>query len=275
MKKTPRNIRVIATKITGGLHLAKQKPCQDFYQYACSGNKLVAVVSDGAGSAKYGKIGAKIVCETLVNVLINTPLKNVEEAVAKAIQMARGKLVIHRLNKSKSEAEILNFSATVVGVAYHNNRGVFFHIGDGAGIAVHDSVSLANGADNLVRQNDSGTAIFIRNKTNTERYTLSRPANGNFSCETYFYTMANWKECLRFTRIDKAEALFLMTDGVTNFALSDDMCRLKQGFIEPINSYLRKEPNKARALQALKNTLDTERARKLNSDDKTFLWAGL
>ena len=53
------------------------------------------------------------------------------------------------------------------------------------------------------------------------------------------------------------------------------MCRLKQGFIEPINSYLRKEPNKARALQALKNTLDTERARKLNSDDKTFLWAGL
>ena len=275
MKKTPRNIRVIATKITGGLHLAKQKPCQDFYQYACSGNKLVAVVSDGAGSAKYGKIGAKIVCETLVNVLINTPLKNVEEAVAKAMQMARGKLVIHRLNKSKSEAEILNFSATVVGVAYHNNRGVFFHIGDGAGIAVHDSASLANGADNLVRQNDSWTAIFIRNKTNTERYTLSRPANGNFSCETYFYTMANWKECLRFTRIDKAEALFLMTDGVTNFALSDDMCRLKQGFIEPINSYLRKEPNKARALQALKNTLDTERARKLNSDDKTFLWAGL
>lgn len=275
MKKTPRNIRVIATKITGGLHLAKQKPCQDFYQYACSGNKLVAVVSDGAGSAKYGKIGAKIVCETLVNVLINTPLKNVEEAVAKAIQMARGKLVIHRLNKSKSEAEILNFSATVVGVAYHNNRGVFFHIGDGAGIAVHDSASLTDGADNLVRQKDSGAAVFIRNKTNTERYTLSRPANGNFSCETYFYTMANWKECLRFTRIDKAEALFLMTDGVTNFALSDDMCRLKQGFIEPINSYLRKEPNKARALQALKNTLDTERARKLNSDDKTFLWAGL
>ena len=76
MKKTPRSIRVIATKITGGLHLAKKKPCQDFYQYACSGNKLVAVVSDGAGSAKYGKIGAKVVCETLVNVLINTPLKD-------------------------------------------------------------------------------------------------------------------------------------------------------------------------------------------------------
>lgn len=126
MKKTPRSIRVIATKITGGLHLAKKKPCQDFYQYACSGNKLVAVVSDGAGSAKYGKIGAKVVCETLVNVLINTPLKDAEEAVKKAIDIARWRLVIHRLNKSKSESEILNFSATLVGAVYHKNRGLFF-----------------------------------------------------------------------------------------------------------------------------------------------------
>lgn len=248
MKKTPKSIRVIATKITGGLHTAKKMPCQDFYQYACSGNKLVAVVSDGAGSAKYGKIGAKMVCETLVNVLINTPLKDVEQGVVHAITKARERLVIHRLNKSKSEEEILNFSATVVGVAYHKNHGVFFHIGDGAGIALHGE----NGD-----------------------YTLSRPANGQFSCETYFYTMNNWAESLRFTKIEKANALFLMTDGVTNFALTEDMCKLKNGFIEPIYQYLKNEPSKTRALTALNNTLNTGKARKLNSDDKTFLWAEL
>ena len=250
MKRTPKRIKVIATKITGGLHSAKKTPCQDFYHYACSGNKLVAVVSDGAGSAKYGKIGAKIVCETLVNVLINTPLKHTEEAVKKAIETARGRLLIHRLNKSKSVEEILNFSATVVGVVYHKNKGIFFHIGDGAGIAVH------NGAEAM-------------------KYTISRPANGHFSCETYFYTMGNWRECLRFTAVKKAEALFLMTDGVTDFALSSDMRGLKNGFIEPINRYLKEEPNKQKALKALNNTLDTKQARKLNSDDKTFLWAGL
>ncbi len=264
MKKTPRSIRVIATKITGGLHLAKQKPCQDFYQYACSGNKLVAVVSDGAGSAVYGKIGAKIICETLVNVLINTPLKNTKEAVVKAINMARARLIIHRLNKSKSEREILNFSATIVGVVYHKNRGIFFHIGDGAGIAVHNVKN-----DKIVNDENAASS---RQKV---KYTLSRPANGSFSCETYFYTMKNWADCLRFTPIEKAEALFLMTDGVTNFALSDDMCELKNGFIEPINQYLKNEQNKTKALKALNNTLDTKQARKLNSDDKTFLWAGL
>jgi serine/threonine protein phosphatase PrpC len=247
MKKTPKSIRVIATKITGGLHASKKTPCQDFYQYACSGNKLVAVVSDGAGSAKYGKIGAKVICETLVNVLINTPLKNAEDAVIKAISRAREKLVIHRLNKSKSEYEILNFSATIVGVVYHKNRGVFFHIGDGAGIAMHGN----------------------------DKYTISIPANGNFSCETYFYTMNNWEDCLRFTNIERADSLLLMTDGVTNFALSDDMCKLKNGFIEPINKYLKNETNKTRALTALNNTLNTKQARKLNSDDKTFLWVGL
>ncbi len=251
MKKTPKSIRVIATKITGGLHTAKKMPCQDFYQYACSGNKLVAVVSDGAGSAKYGKIGAKMVCETLVNVLINTPLKDMEQGVVRAIEKARERLVIHRLNRSKSEEEILNFSATVVGVAYHKNRGVFFHIGDGAGIALHGE--------------ESGKCA----------YTLSRPANGQFSCETYFYTMNNWTESLRFTKIENANALFLMTDGVTNFALTEDMCKLKGGFIEPIYQYLKNEPSKTRALAALNNTLNTGKARKLNSDDKTFLWAEL
>lgn len=249
MKKTPKDIRVIATKITGSLHEAKNTPCQDFYHYACSGNKLVAVVSDGAGSAKYGKIGAKIVCETLVDQLINAPLKNAERIVKDAIEIARGKLMLHRLNKSKSEQEILNFSATVVGVVYHREQGIFFHIGDGAGIAVHSVEPLD--------------------------YTLSQPMNGRFSCETYFYTMNNWRSNLRFTKIDRAEALFLMTDGVTNFALSDDLRHLKKGFIEPINLYLQKESNKLRAVKALNNTLDTKQARKLNSDDKTFLWAGL
>lgn len=250
MKRKPKNIRVIATKLTGGLHSAKKLPCQDFYQYACSGNKLVAVVSDGAGSAKYGKIGAKVVCEALVNLLINTPLKDAEQAVKKAIKTARERLLIHRLNRSKSEEEILNFSATVVGVVYHKKGGVFFHIGDGAGIALHNAEDY----------ND---------------YTLSRPANGNFSCETFFYTMQNWQECLRFTRFEKADALFLMTDGITNFALSDDSCRLKNGFIEPINRYLKAEPSKMRALKALNNTLNAQKACRLNSDDKTFLWAGL
>ena len=249
MKKTPRNIRVIATKITGGLHLAKQKPCQDFYQYACSGNKLVAVVSDGAGSAKYGKIGAKIVCETLVNVLINTPLKNVEEAVAKAIQMARGQLVIHRLNKSKSEAEILNFSATVVGVAYHNNRGVFFHIGDGAALA-------------FVAEDFS-------------QYVASRPENGVFACETYFYTMDDWQETLRFTPFRQAHTLMLMSDGLTNFSFTPDFSRIEPKFLLPINDFLNREKQQARAVRALTNTFNTVRAKKLNPDDKTFLWARL
>lgn len=250
MKKTPNAIRVIATKIKGSLHEVKNIPCQDFYSYACSGNKLVAVVSDGAGSSKYGKIGAKIVAETLVNVLMNTAYKDVREGVKKAIEIARSRLVIHRLNKSKSEDEILNFSATVVGTFYHKNKGVFFHIGDGAGIALHPEGKGFN-------------------------YTISAPCNGEFSCETYFYTMSNWEKNLRFTEIDKASSLILMTDGVTGFALNSDMTRLKCGFIEPINRYLNNEENKLRAVKALNNTLDTQKARKLNSDDKTFLWAGI
>ena len=66
----------------------------------------------------------------------------------------------HRLNKTKDEKGIADFAATVVGIVHHKDEGLFFHIGDGAAIALKD-----DGYENFV---------------------ASRPENGNFACETFF-----------------------------------------------------------------------------------------
>ena len=197
MKNKSRKIKVVAASVAGLLHVNKKIACQDCFNYTI-GKNLVAVVSDGAGSAKYGKIGAKNVCETLCDLLKNASFTKIESEVIRAVKVVREKLLLHRFNKTKNEEGLPSFAATIVGVVYNEGRGVFFHIGDGAGIALHD--------DN--------------------KYTISRPANGNFSCETFFYTMHNWQDSLRFTKIDKSDTIFLMTDGVTNFALSDDMYKI-------------------------------------------------
>lgn len=224
-------------------------PCQDYCRYNTKGRNFVAIVSDGAGSAKFGKIGARTICDTINDHLLNADFNDAKELIIHAINVSREKLMRHRWNKTKNEEGISDFAATVVGVVYYRNHGLFFHIGDGAALALQDG--------------------------GLEDFVASRPENGLFSCETYFYTMSDWKENLRFTSFENANTIFLMSDGVTNFAFSNDFNKVERGFIQPIHDYLCNENLKSRALRALNNTLNTPAAKKLNNDDKTIFWAKL
>lgn len=246
MKNKQHNIRVLATSVTGLQHSHKGLPCQDYFLHT-KGKNFVAVVSDGAGSAKFGKIGARIICETICDLLKNAPFEKARDIISKAVEIARSKLCRHRFNKSKSERNIGDFAATVVGMIYYRNQGLFFHIGDGAAIAFKDD--------------------------EYQDFVASRPENGSFSCETYFYTQQEWRENLRFTGFEKAKTIFLMSDGLTTFSFSNGFNDIEKGFIAPIDTFLRSELGKSKAVRALKNTLNTPRAQKLNSDDKTLLWA--
>lgn len=239
-------IKVVAASVTGPHHHHKNMPCQDYFKFCRQGKNFVAVVSDGAGSSRYGKIGAKIVCETLIDLLKNAPLKLIQEKTLAAIEVARSKIERHRFNKNKN---INDFAATVIGVVYHKGEGYFFHIGDGAGVAFKDN--------------------------RLDAFVASPPENGNFACETFFFTQENWKNNLRFTRFCELDTIFLMSDGLTNFAFSNDFKSLEKGFIVPIHEFLCAEKAEKKAARALANTLNTTKARKLNQDDKTLLWAKL
>ena len=245
--KNRKDFRVVVASTVGPYHKARGMGGQDCFAYLQSKNRVVAVVSDGAGSAKYGKIGAKCVCEKVCEILMKADFKNMRQNIIDAIDVTRDELMIHRLNKTKSEAGLIDFSATLVGAVYDKGKGIFFHVGDGAGVA------------------------FLKSKS----VVISEPENGIFASETFFYTMDDWKDSLRFTPFEKAESLFLMTDGVTGFALKKNEKTLEQGFVLPINSFLMNEKDSRKASRALKNTLQMPKACRLSSDDKTLLWVGL
>ena len=65
-----------------------------------------------------------------------------------------------------------------------------------------------------------------------------------------------------------------MSDGLTSFAFKSDFREIENKFIYPINDYLFNEKSSIKAKKALINTLNTPRAQKLNSDDKTLVWIG-
>ena len=240
---------VIASSTTGLYHKNEGLISQDYFAFKQTSQRIVAVVSDGAGSAKYGRIGAKCVCETATRILSRADFSQIKQSIIDGIQSSRDILINHRLNKQKNENGLIDFAATVVGVVVQKNKGIFFHIGDGAGIALSEN--------------------------KTDSYIISEPENGIFSSETFFYTMDDWKDSLRFTTFKDASSLFLMTDGVTKFALKKDERNIEKNFLTPIEKYLREEKNKRRAERALKNTLETPKASAICADDKTLMWIKL
>ncbi|HCU58899.1 MAG TPA: hypothetical protein DIC64_02850 [Alphaproteobacteria bacterium] len=246
--RNKKRYRVVVATAIGPYHKTKGLKGQDQFAYKQQKGRLVALVSDGAGSAKYGKIGAKYVCDKLAEVLIKADFKQIKQEIVDALERTRDELIMHRLNKQKNENGLINFAATVVGVVCQNGRGLFFHIGDGAGVALKKSDST---------------------------FVISEPENGIFSSETFFYTMDDWKDSLRFTSFEGADSLFLMTDGVTGFAFKKDFEMLEKGFLPPIDAFLKNEKSAKKASRALKNTLDTPKARSLSGDDKTLMWVSL
>ncbi len=232
--------KIAGASVKGPLHEKKKQECQDYYYYKNNKNRLVACLADGAGSSEKSKIGAKIICETICDILIKKSAKDIINEIYNAIEVAREKLVFHKTNQDKCEKELENYAATIVGAYFNGKQGVVFQIGDGAIIS--------------------------------EKQVLSRPQNGSFSNETFFYTMENWKDLLRVKNIKDCDNFILMSDGVTPFAIKPDNKHIQTGFTKPIINFLMNN-NKDKSSKSLANTLNSKEARAANGDDKTLFWA--
>lgn len=240
--------RVAGTSVAGPCHA--NDDCQDRHHiHVTSGGVLIAVVSDGAGSARYAAEGAALLCH------------HVGEALGRAIGRSKPKdfaalsaAVEQGVSNARVAAEALGaergagldaFHATLVGaVAAPGKGGLFFHIGDGAALAI---------------------------APDTDRWLLSPPHNGEYADTTYFFTESDWQSNLRFSPIDPGfETIFVMSDGVTELGLKGTQPHMP--FFEPIGRYLA-GATRAEGELALRATLDSEAVRERTNDDKTLVWA--
>lgn len=100
--------------------------CQDYHRIGIVNNSLVAIVCDGAGSAKYSLRGAKKAADTLFDALqVCTELPD-ETQVKTMIQAAKEGLLEEAVNEPLSA-----FATTLLG-AVLREEGSLFQIGDGA-----------------------------------------------------------------------------------------------------------------------------------------------
>jgi hypothetical protein len=247
--------KTIGVSVPGFAHQAEGAPCEDFHAIASFANgRLVAVVSDGAGSAPRAVEGAKMICEGLVGHLaphatklgqgsdIQSEENSVRSWVAEGIESVRTKIA-----EISAGDPLSAFHATLVGAIAGPDGGFFFHLGDGAAFA-------------------ACAEDFSQN-------ILSHPENGEYANETYFFTQADWQEHLRLKRFDRQfDLLILMSDGVTPFALAPGAVAPHEPFFGPLSRYLASHTSEE-GQRALAATLEQDAIRRITGDDKTLVWA--
>jgi hypothetical protein len=131
-----------AARSTGTSHLKAGKGCDDFA--ACVetpspfGPVLVAVASDGAGSAPYSAMGSWITARafTKLAVQVLVGLESLQsitpDTVRDWLDEIRDRIIHAAANKQNAAPR--DFAATLVGSIVSPRAAVFIHIGDGASV---------------------------------------------------------------------------------------------------------------------------------------------
>ncbi len=247
--------RVFAAAAIGKSHIDAGTPCQDAFFSELAGETLVAAVCDGAGSQPLSHIGSSALSRLVVQSLarrlctgeslLDLDAGCFADAVADAVTAARGAL---EAEAQAAGIGLDSYAATLVGVVGDGDRGYFFHIGDGQGVA--EAVDA------------SQTPV------------LSLPENGEYANETYFATGAAWREHLRVTPITwPAQRLLLMSDGAASFVLGRGGNALYRPFLEPVERFLLSTADENTGNAALASTLDDPRTHRITGDDKALLIA--
>jgi protein phosphatase 2C-like protein len=239
---------VFFASATGKRNLEHGMAGQDASHCVVTGDVLVAVVCDGAGSVPEGRTGSQFIAHELAAQLAASlhahPNASVEATIRDAIADVRARLA--KLADAR-ERELADFSCTLVGCVASPRGGSFFHIGDGFGI-------WQDGAAGCV---------------------MSQPENGEYADETYFVTDEDWNLHLRITPLPQAQPgclVGLLSDGSAPFAVNRARSGFFAPFIDPVAAYLRKAAAPA-GNEALRNLLESPRASDISADDKTLLLA--
>lgn len=238
----------------GVSHAHDGTPCQDAFSCQLIASRrptLVAILSDGAGSAIMGREGAILVART-VSVLARAHLVSnfimpTHETLCAWVAVAQ-----ERIAQVATSRRLLprDFAATMLCVVSDGTESVAAHIGDGAA-----AVQLA----------EDGSW-----------QTLSWPSHGEYASTTYFVSDMPTPNVIVTRLAQPIKAIIAFTDGLERLAL-DFSAQVPhppffQGIVEPVATST-VQGRDANLCGALRRFLDSSAVNARTDDDKTLLIA--
>jgi protein phosphatase 2C-like protein len=210
--------RFLNAAVRGTSHERGDTPCQDDCVVDVvrgSGDVLlVAIASDGAGSAARAEEGSGLVCEALLREVTQWSRGAAIEELSRAV--AEGWVVCLRdaidERAAQKQLTIRDFACTLVAAVIGPQAAAFIQIGDGAIVT-----GIAGAYD----------VVFW-------------PDGGEYANMTYFVTDDDWSSRLHFEiRSVSVDEIVLMTDGLQRLALRFDSRTAHAPFFVPMFTRLR------------------------------------
>jgi len=244
---SPEGLKLIGARVRGKKHKHEGTHCDDWFKFAVSGPWTIIAASDGAGSKKFSRVGAKVSCEAAVEQLATSledysltnrvadewpealqrddngifageDLEFVQNAVHKAMLKAydavkqaaaeRRNSADHYEALGNRRLEIKDLSATLL-------------------LAVHTTVKYRELDCSFVLACQVGDGITAAVESTGGLQVLGVPDSGGFSGETEFLTNEKmldeellWRKTFGFFR--PLRALMVMTDGVADDYFPND-----------------------------------------------------
>lgn len=248
--------------VAGTAHVKSATPLQDFSLaqtiFDLHGEEiLIAVASDGAGSAANSQTGARLACETLLQDLKSHFADGrgfsefTETFFAEWIETFQ-----HLVNGFAAEAELKpqDFACTLLAAIVGQKQAAFFQIGDGAMVQ-----SLA-GEQDLYR-------------------CVCWPQQGEYANSTNFLTDADATKKFFFevtnTATEKIEEVALFTDGIQSLVLDYRTRSAHSPFFTPLFIWLRQRDggHSPELSNSLVGYLNSEKINARTDDDKTLILA--
>lgn len=245
--------RHICQSVQGSVHNADGSACQDYCAVRTLGAgdaaTLVACVADGAGSTRFGGIGARMACETIVEHAVarfdadGSLAELTADDVLAWCDLARTAIAEHA---ETTQSAFREFASTLCVAITAPGKAVFLQIGDGAIVAS--------------RHGAMGVAFW--------------PQSGEYINTTHFLTSPDFRDRVQTLAVDcEFSDLALLTDGIERLALRFDSLTPHPPFFAPLFQALRNTANAAGLERDLRQFLLSEFMQNKTDDDRTLVLA--
>ena len=257
---SPEGLKLIGARVRGKMHKHNGTNCDDWFEFAVSGNCTIIAVSDGAGSKKFSRVGAKIACQTAVRYLserlqsLKVPPKSSKEALIADLQrdeqwIFHGKGIDCIQQKLHKAMELAHQAVAQKADECKEQTSYFIALNKGYAVeagrrpeikdfactlllAVHTTVQVADTEYNLVLSCQVGDGTIAAISAEGTVSILSKADSGEYAGQTDFITSKSAIAQENLTSkvsvfAGHLKTLMVMTDGV-----ADDYFPSNPGMLE-------------------------------------------